>query len=113
MNARNLLILTGAAVLAAITVNLNAGDALLSPRAKDNQIRIVSGTTDAQPARNAQLGSPRALGNQTKIVKGVESVNLTASKCNVVGSPKAAMAGSCCGSADSKCAKTFACCETH
>jgi len=75
-----------------LTVSLNvfAGEGLLSPRAKGNEIRTVP--TQASGAstvlhRNV-AASPRALDNQIKIVKGGDiSPSTIASGCTI-GSPK-------------------------
>ncbi len=85
MKTRILLTIIGAATLAAITLNVSASDALLSPRATGNQINTVPGVTAAQPAFVTQTATPRALGNQTATGKGTET---TVVKCNAIGSPK-------------------------
>jgi hypothetical protein len=85
MKIRILLTTIAAAALAAITLNVNASDALLSPRAAGNQIKVVPGVTTAQPAFVTQTATPRALGNQTATVKGTET---TVEKCSAIGSPK-------------------------
>ena len=51
----------GAAALAAITFNVNAGTTLLSPRDAGNQVKAAPGITAAQPAQTDQSVSPRAL----------------------------------------------------
>jgi hypothetical protein len=43
MKTRNVITAIGAAALAAITLSLNAGEPLRSPRALDNEIKIVPG----------------------------------------------------------------------
>ena len=63
MKTRILLATIGTAALAAITFNVNAATALLSPRAAGNQIQAAPGVTAAQPAPVAQSVSPRTLGN--------------------------------------------------
>jgi len=85
MKIRILLVTIGAAALAAIALNVNASDVLLSPRAAGNQIIVATGVTAAQPAFVAQTATPRALGNQTATVKGTET---TVVKCSAIGSPK-------------------------
>ena len=80
-------------VLATATLNLTAGDALLSPRARDNQIRIVTGT-DASPNTVTQnpnvTASPRALDNQIKTVAGTSTgADTLVCKRKMVASPKA------------------------
>jgi hypothetical protein len=94
MKIRNLLITTGAAVLAAITINVNASDTLLSPRAAANQIKTVPGTTAVQaaPATGIAL-SPRTASNQSPTVAGVANdVNPTMNCRNMTASPKAIQA---------------------
>jgi hypothetical protein len=94
MKTRSLLITIGAAVLAAITLNVNASDALLSPRAAANQIKTVPGTTvvQAAPATGIAL-SPRTAANQTFTVAGVANdVNPTIACRNMTASPKAIQA---------------------
>jgi len=85
MKIRILLTTIGAAALAAITLNVNASDVLLSPRAAGNQINVAPGIAAAQPAPASQSVSPRALGNQPATVKGTET---TVVKCSAIGSPK-------------------------
>jgi hypothetical protein len=93
MKTRILLTTIGAAVLAAITINVSAGDALLSPRAAGNQTKVVPGVTAAQPAFTTQAVSPRALGNQTATVVSVPNdVNSTIACRNMISSPKAIQA---------------------
>ena len=82
-----------AAVLAAITINVNAGDSLLSPRAAGNQTKVVPGITAAQPAVTTQAVAPRTLGSQTVTVASVPNdVNPTIACHNMVASPKAIQA---------------------
>lgn len=97
MKIRNLLLTIGAATLAAITLNVNASDALLTPRAAGNQIKHVSGIANDQNLVNTTgivVISPRALGNQTTTVASVANdVNPTmACTRNMKGSPKAVQA---------------------
>jgi hypothetical protein len=109
MKTRNLLITIGAVALTAITINLNASDALLSPRAKGNEIKVVASmANDANPVaanRDTAL-SPRAAGNKTSTAAGVETV---AVKCPVLGSPRQVTAAgkdgrtSCCGLTLAEC----------
>jgi hypothetical protein len=93
MKIRILLTAIGAAALTAITLNVNAGDALLSPRAAGNQTKIApTATADRNlVAENQGVAvSPRALGNQTTTVASVANdVNPTmACARNMNGSPK-------------------------
>jgi hypothetical protein len=89
MKTRILLTTIGAAALAAITLNVNANNALLSPRAAGNQIKAVTGVTAAQPAPAAQSVSPRALGNQTLTVDSVANDVNPVMECHkMIASPK-------------------------
>ena len=66
MNTRFLLALAVTA-LATAAFSVSANDAALSPRAKDNQVKLVAGTTAAQPApASAVAVSPRAQASQIK-----------------------------------------------
>ena len=94
MKTQILLTSIGAAVLAAITLNVNASDALLSPRAAANQIKTVPGATvvQAAPATGITL-SPRTAANQTITVASVANdVNPTIACRNMTASPKAIQA---------------------
>jgi hypothetical protein len=94
MKTQNLLIITGAAILAAITLNVNASDTLLSPRAAANQIKTVPGATvvQAAPATGITL-SPRSVANQTITVATVANdVNPTIACRNMTASPRAIQA---------------------
>ena len=83
----------GAAALAAITLNVNAGATLPSPRAAGNQIQATSGVTAAQPAPVAQSVSPRTLGNQTTAVASVANDVNPVMECHkMTASPKAIQA---------------------
>jgi hypothetical protein len=110
---KNRIIITaiGVATLAAIT--LNAGEVLLSPRAKDNQITVVpraANEPNLAAANRDRLGSPRALDNQIKVVKGAESVPTTG-KGAVIGAPRQPdLVASCCTVAKANCAPARACC---
>jgi hypothetical protein len=97
------------AVVAAFTFTSFAADALLSPRATGNQVKVVATTANditlvATPG--TALLSPRAAGNQIVTATGAEAV---AVKCPVFGSPKyVAAAGtaartSCCGLTLAQC----------
>ena len=93
MKTRILLTTIGAAALAAITINVNAGTTLLSPRAAGNQIQATSGVTAAQPAPVAQSVSPRTLGNQTATVaSAANDVNRVMECHKMTASPKAIQA---------------------
>ena len=90
MKTRILLTTVAAVAFAAISINVSAGEALLTPRAAGNQIKIVSGIAAAQPAPVTQSTSPRALGNQTATVAGVanEVTFTVACVSNMSGNPK-------------------------
>lgn len=79
--------------LAVVTLNVFAGEALLSPRAKDNQIKTVAGS-DNSPNTVTQnrnvAASPRTLDNQIKTVAGTDtSTDTLTCKRKMVASPKA------------------------
>jgi hypothetical protein len=116
MKIRILLTTIGAAALAAITLNVNASDTLLSPRAAGNQIKVVPGIAAAQPAQPATADqavlSPRAAASQVATVTGTETVTV---KCSATGSPKyLATAGNaarttCCKSTLAECPTMSTC----
>jgi hypothetical protein len=86
MKTRILLTTIGVAALATIIINVSASDTLLSPRAQDNQIKVVPGVTAVQPAAVDQAAlSPRAAASQSVTVKGTEPA---VTKCPAAGSPK-------------------------
>jgi hypothetical protein len=94
MKTKNLLITLCAVAFAAITTNINASDALLSPRAAGNQITKVS-TVNNDPnllaANQSTLLSPRTAGNRITRFDGVNNDVNPATACakNMNGSPKA------------------------
>jgi len=90
MKTRILLTTIAATALAAITLNVNAGTTLLSPRAAGNQTKIAPGIAATQPTFTAQSGSPRALGNQITTVASVATEVTPAIACvsNMPGNPK-------------------------
>ena|ERR1017187_8959147 len=96
MKIRTLLATISAAALAAITINVNASDALLSPRAAGNQIKQVSVIANGPNLVNTTgivVVSPRAVGNQTTTVASVPNdVNPTIACLGMAGSPKAIQA---------------------
>jgi hypothetical protein len=107
MKTRILLTTIGAAALAAITFNVNAGTTLLSPRAAGNQIKTAPGITAAQPAPVAQSVSPRALGNQTTTVASVANDVNPVMECHkMTASPKAIQACAANPAGMSGCCKT-------
>ena len=97
MKIRNLLLTIGAAALTAITLNVNAGDVYLSPRAVSNQIKHVSGIANDVNLINTQdilVASPRAAGNRVTAVAATDSDTNPALGCvrTMSGSPKAIQA---------------------
>ena len=96
----------GAAALAAIALNVNAGTALLSPRATGNQIKTAPGIAAAQSANTVTV-SPRALGNQTTTVASVANdVNPVMECQKMIASPKAVQTCADHPTAMSGCCKT-------
>ena len=91
-----ILLTIGAVALTAITINANAGDVLLSPRAQDNQIKHVSGIANdpnlLAANNNGVALSPRAAANQIKTVSGTNNDPNVATACRNMmtgSSPKA------------------------
>lgn len=89
------------AMVAAFAVSTFAGDVNLSPRAKDNQIKVVKNTTqktDTTVASTAtaspKLMSPRAADNQIAKVSGMANERNPYLECQkmMTGSPKAVQA---------------------
>jgi hypothetical protein len=101
MKNKVLLTTIGMAVLATFTLNVRAFDYVnadgiaLSPRAKDNQIKVVLGYTAVQPAQPAAATgialSQRAAANQIKVVPTVANDVNPALACRnmMTASPKA------------------------
>ena len=94
MKTRNLILTCGIAGFAAMSINANASDALLSPRAAGNQIKHVAGPNNDPnllAASQSTLLSPRAAGNQIKTVASTSNDVNPAIACaaNMKGSPKA------------------------
>jgi|SRR5450631_3627859 hypothetical protein len=84
------ILLVGAAI-AAFTFTSFAADALLSPRAAGNQIKVVPGITAAQPApASVSLLTPRAGDSQIKSIAGVVNDSNPALACrnSMNGTPK-------------------------
>jgi hypothetical protein len=96
MKTRNLLMIIGVAALAAITINVNASDALLSPRAAGNQIKVapaVAGDRNLVAANQDSTVSSRSLGNQTLTVASVANDVNPVMECHkMIASPKAIQA---------------------
>ena len=95
-NMKTKILVLGAVVTAFAFTSL-AAEPLLSPRAKDNQIKVVKSSVEASPTTVAYVDSasallsPRAKENQIKIAKGVANDTNPALVCqkNMTGSPKA------------------------
>jgi hypothetical protein len=92
-NMKTKILLLGT-VITAFTMSAMATDALLTPRATDNQPKIAAGVAsdpDLLAASRSTLLTPRAFGNQIKVVKGVASDSNPALACakNMTSSPKA------------------------
>lgn len=88
--------LLGAAITA-FTFSTFASDALLSPRQKDNQARVVTSSVSTQGGAVAYVTSdapvvlsPRGKDNQSMMVKGVANDSNPALTCakNMNGTPK-------------------------
>jgi hypothetical protein len=94
MKTRILRSTIGVAALAAIILNANASDVLLTPRAAGNQTKAAPGVIVAQSANPVSAISPRALGNQVKSVAGVANEVNPATLCSrhMTASPKAIQA---------------------
>ena len=124
MKTRNIITVIGAVALTAITLNVNAAERVLSPRAKGNEIKTAPATAGelnlATENRNF-LGSPRALDNVVKTLPATkDNVNLATLSRGVIASPrgaatfpKTAVAGACCVAAKSCCTAKLACCAKH
>jgi hypothetical protein len=108
-------ILTVISALTLVAFTVTAGEALLSPRAKDNQTRVApSGTPVASAAvaeKSAKLESPRAATSKITVVSGRETS--TPAKCASIGTPRQSeMLASCCKVATDSCKATpGACCK--
>ena len=94
MNTKMLLLGTVVLALAGTTF---ATDALLTPRAQGNQIKVVVSTPTSAVAVDyvkATPVAPRYQADQIKVVKGIASDRNAALEClqNMKGSPKAVIA---------------------
>lgn len=110
------------AVVTAFTFITFAADALLSPRAQGNQIKVVSSSVETPVITgdyvtvSPALLSPRTADNQIKVVKGTEQAeSAKVVKCQAIGSPKyQAVLGSqartsCCGMTLAACPDSSTC----
>jgi hypothetical protein len=95
MNMKNQILLAtiSAAALTAITLNVNAGEALLTPRDAGNQIKHFAGRyndPNLVDTTGIVVVSPRAAGSQTKNIAGTNTEVTPAMACvkNMSGSPK-------------------------
>ncbi|MCW5551467.1 MAG: hypothetical protein KIS67_04795 [Verrucomicrobiae bacterium] len=115
--------IVGLAALVTRVSNLNAAPNLVSPRAKDSQVK--AGSTVAVERNLATesrhlVASPRALDHKSKTVQGTAySPNLATTKCNVIASPKHLTADAksatafCCKVVATRCSTARACCATN
>lgn len=86
---KNLFIFAGAVAVAAV-INLNAAEPFLSPKAKANQARTASGTTEDKLERGLQPMSPKAQSLLVRTVSGTgDGRDLVRESRNITGSPKA------------------------
>jgi hypothetical protein len=88
MKIRILLTTLGVATLAAITLNVNAGDGRLSPRAAGNQIKTTPVVSIVSAAPVISLASPRALGSHTTVASVANDVNPSLACRSMTASPK-------------------------
>jgi hypothetical protein len=95
MKTPHLLITLGVAAFA--TLNVMAADALLSPRAADNQIKIVAGVNNDPnlTATGLASASPRLIDNRVTTVAGASTAVSPSLTCTrkMAGTPK--MIGAC------------------
>ena len=95
MKTPHLLITLGAAAFA--TFNVMAADALLSPRAAENQTKIIAGVnSDPNLAATGPVSaSPRVIDNRVKTVPGTSTAVSPSLTCTrkMAGSPK--IVGAC------------------
>jgi hypothetical protein len=108
-------LLTAISAIALAALTVTAGEALLSPRAKDNQARPgtpVETSATLATVNPSTVESPRATASKISVVSGRESATLI--KCAAIGTPRQAdLFGSCCKVAPSLCkakTTTAACC---
>jgi hypothetical protein len=93
MKTPHLLIALGVAAFA--TLNVMAADALLSPRAADNQIKIVAGVNNDPnlTATGLTSASPRLIDNRVTTVAGTSTAVTPTCTRKMAGTPK--MIGAC------------------
>lgn len=115
MKTRNSLITLGAVIVAAITVNLNASAALLSPRATGNAIIHTAGTSNdvnlvARGLTPNEYAAPRLAGSEVVKVDGSISAANPATLCSarMIAPPKAIQACASLPSAQMPCCNVAA-----
>lgn len=115
MKTRNSLITLGAVIVAAITVNLNASAALLSPRAAGNEIIHTAGKNNdvdlvALGLTSNEYAAPRLAGGAVVKVDGsISAVNpSTLCSARMIASPKAVQACASLPSAQMPCCNVTA-----
>jgi hypothetical protein len=109
---KTLIVLTTLGI-AVTAISLNASDALLSPRAQDNQVKTVA-ATDSRPSTVTQsqnlMVTPRQLDNQSQSVTGTGDSHGTLAGACATGSPKQLeQAGK---TSSATCCKVAATCST-
>lgn len=114
MKAPTLLTLLSVAALAAMTLDVSAGQPFQSPRAKANDAKVITTTTAQNTAAVTRPAgvAPRAYASQSVTVKGATGSAATTARCGVIGSPKqVANAGAnCCAANSAGCRVTGPCC---
>jgi hypothetical protein len=117
MKTLNLPAIAGAA-LTALAINLSAGDAVLTPRARDNQIKTVPATTTTRNLATENwniTATPRSLDNKPTTAGAVETRNLALGAC-AIGTPRQVertgktASASCCQPVVTGCTARKACC---
>ena len=95
MKTRNSLVALGAVALAAVTLNLNASAALLSPRATGNEVIHTSGQNNdvnmvALGLTPTEYASPRLAGNKVAKVDSASTAVNPSMRCsaNMTAPPK-------------------------
>ncbi|MGD0614351.1 MAG: hypothetical protein ABSA69_02785 [Verrucomicrobiota bacterium] len=111
------LITLASVALTVIALNASANDALLSPRGRDLQTKIVPATNiDPNLVTESQSVSipPRARGLLVNASNPAETRNLAVGAC-AVGSPKTAKtaSASCCAISATACTAPKACCASN
>jgi hypothetical protein len=90
MNTKNLTLTLAVAAATLTSITFRADEPFLSPRARDNQIRTVSGVTENRIQRGLLSGSPKGHEQFARVVSGVNTdPNLVTRSRNVAASPRA------------------------